>query len=127
MKKLTLIVYLLLYCASSFGVAIRQFYCCSRLESTLLLLSSVEKDNSRSKDDKKGCCDTRFQSFKVKDYHAPAANVNAPTLFAVDLHLLYLVSIFSGMAAPKATAPSIHSPPINRTVSLCVINSVFRI
>jgi hypothetical protein len=127
MKRFGVIACVLLYAVSSLGVTVRQFYCCGRLESTSFAINSFGKGNHNDNSENKGCCDTRYQSFKVKDNHVPASEVNSPALVASAVHHFYSVLLLPVTSADKAAPTANHSPPPCAGNSIYIAICVFRI
>lgn len=65
MKKTLSILLLLLYTTASFGLSVKQFYCCGELRSVSFSL----KQDINGESSKDRCCKNQFNNFKVKDIH----------------------------------------------------------
>jgi len=127
MKKIALILLISAYSLATMGLSLKQFYCCGKLKSVTISLTQDAK-NCSSSNEKKGCCDNKYQFFKVKDHHITADQVSGPVNSFVDLHL-YNPS-FNGIAfASEKTLISYSSnaPPLHPGVLLYIYNCVFRI
>ncbi len=83
MKKIATILLLLIYTSTSFGLGIKQFYCCGKLKTTSISFVQTSKDdcnkseseNCNDGNELKKCCKTEFHSFKVKDAHKSAEEI----------------------------------------------------
>lgn len=128
MKKTTVILLLLIYSLSSFGVALKEFYCCGHLKSITVTLADVEKNNGEKKNKKDGCCNTQFQSFKVKDNHVAAGHIIAPAIFCLGITANFLS--FQPGILPLISEKIIevtYPPPLHRNTPLFISNCVFRV
>ena len=76
MKRISLIFLLLIYTLSSFGIGVRQFYCCGKLKSTKVTFIQTENKKCSKDDGTTDCCKTKFKSIKVKDSHFAADGIN---------------------------------------------------
>lgn len=128
MKKSAVILLILIYSLSSFGVALKEFYCCGQLRSITVTLADVERNDSEKKDKKGGCCNTEFQSFKVKDNHVASGHITTPPVLYSDLHTNFLS--FQGVILPldnEKTTDVSYPPPLHPGISIYISNCVFRI
>jgi hypothetical protein len=128
MKKISLILLILIYSISSFGIGIKQFYCCGKLESTTLSFLQVEKKKCDKDDGTSGCCKTEFKSFKIKDSHVAAADISAPGTQIAELYLT--VPVFEILALSKQTlvvANAAHAPPLQQGIPIYILDCTYRI
>ena len=126
-RKSVLILLLTIYALSSFGIGIKQFYCCGKLKSTDIRF--VEQDNKKcgNGDESDGCCKTKYQVFKVKDFHVAAEAINIPAKFFTDLHVLTSpIEIVALSIESKSITDPIHGPP-PLNVPIYIFNCVYRI
>src|SRR5712671_2111887 len=86
MKKTALLLLICIYSLSTFGVSLKEFYCCGKLKSVALTLREYEKQKCKS-DDNSGCCKTKFQFYKINDKHFAADILSSPVK-----HFSYLPS-----------------------------------
>ena len=127
-KKLLIIFLLSIYALSSFGIGIKQFYCCGKLKSVSVVFDNFTKQGCDKGDGKDGCCKNKFQYFKVKDTHFASNEVTAPFIFHSDPHLpvgdirIEFVALQNEIAVNNS-----HSPPRTITVPIYISNCVFRI
>jgi hypothetical protein len=71
MKKILLILLLFIYTSSTFGMVVKEFYCCGKLSSISVSFTYL---NEKSEKQNKGCCKTQYHSSKANDNHiVPAA------------------------------------------------------
>lgn len=113
---------------ATIGFSIEQFYCCGKLKSTTFSLVHAEKHNCGGGTEKSGCCDNRYQFFKVKDTHITADQVNSPVKHTIDLHL-YTPSFHDNFFASQKTVIvySGNAPPLHTGVPIYIYNCVFKI
>lgn len=127
MKKAALILLICIYSVATMGFSLKQFYCCGKLKSVTVALTQDAKRKC-SKGSGSGCCDNKYQFFKVKDKHKSANTVSCPVNHFTDLHLY--TSSFSNttFAALKTTITySSHAPPLHLGVPVYIYNCVFLI
>ena len=113
MKKIALTVLICIYALSSFGIGIKQFYCCGILKSTRVSFIQDSKEKCGMGDETAGCCKTKFKSFKVKDSHIVSGDVVSPIKHFTELHLF--TSAFEVLALTNelnGVANASHAPPI---------------
>ena len=121
MKKAAIIFLALMYAFSTTGIALKADYCCERLTSIKLVLADGAKD-------KEGCCKVKYQSFKVKDTHAPADVLTAPALHHTFIHTLtYCFDINNFTRKKNNQVINVHAPPLYQTTPVYISNCVFRI
>jgi hypothetical protein len=89
MKKFSLILLILIYTSSTFGMVVKEFYCCGKLASVSLSFSTDSKQKSEKKNIETGCCKTKYFSSKVKDTHVQADVIafSANHFVQLDTHL----------------------------------------
>jgi hypothetical protein len=128
MKKAALILLICIYSFATMGFSLKQFYCCGKLKSTTFSLVHEDKENCGKGNQKSGCCDNKYQFFKVKDKHISADQVNSPVKHYVDLHL-YTPSFqdISFAAQKPVIAYKSNAPPLHAGVPPYIYNCVFRI
>lgn len=128
MKKTTLLLLICIYSLSTFGVSLKEFYCCGKLKSVTLTLQEYENQKRNKGDDKSGCCKTKFQIYKVKDKHFGSNILSSPVKHFTDLPLFttYIQIIFPAVQQTEI-ANSNHAPPLYDGVPSYISNCVFRI
>jgi hypothetical protein len=126
MKKVAVAILALLYLTASSGIAMTIHYCMGKV-SSVDLYSNSERCGKCGMKKANGCCEDKFKIIKLDDTHklisrginifAPSAIVNNPKhFFNSDLHYTAFHSVLNN-----------HSPPESPGLSLCILNSVFRI
>ena len=65
MKRFLLIVILISYSITSFGVSLNYFYCCGKLKAVSFAVKTETKDGIAKS--KNGCCDNKTVKLKIKD------------------------------------------------------------
>ncbi|MCW3091430.1 MAG: hypothetical protein JWP81_2499 [Ferruginibacter sp.] len=128
MKKIALILMICIYALSSFGVGIKQFYCCGKLKSTTISFVQEAKGKCGMGNENSGCCKTEFKSLKVKDDHVAADGISNPNKHYIDLHLS--TPSFDVMALaiePMDIANASHAPPLNYGLPIYMLHCNFRI
>ena len=126
-RKFALILLLTIYALSSFGIGIKQFYCCGKLKSTDISFVEQDKKKCGNGNESDGCCKTKYQVFKVKDSHVAAEGLSIPTKFFAELHLLTSpIEIAALTIESKRIADPIHGPP-PPNIPLYIFNCVYRI
>lgn len=128
MKKAGLILLILIYSLSSFGLTVKEFYCCGRLESISVIFANIEKSVPGSDDSKRDCCKTKYHSFKVKDHHVAATQIDAPLNVFTDLSnsLVSFLPNSLDIMEPKVVNVS-HSPPLQLNNPIYISICIFRI
>jgi len=128
MKKVAIILLINIYGTSTFGVSVKQFYCCGKLKSISFSLTPDAKRTCSNGIEKSGCCDTRYQFFKVKDNHIAGSQISSRFEPFIALHL-YTSSIREIIFVSQKALISYRSnaPPMQTGVSLFIYNCVFRI
>lgn len=128
MKKAALILLICVYSFATMGFSLKQFYCCGKLNSTTLAFFQEEKQSCSKGNEKSGCCDNKYQFFKVKDKHINADDVHSPVKHFIDLHL-YTPSFqdISFASQKPVVAYRSNAPPLHTGVPIYIYNCVFRI
>ena len=128
MKKFLIAILAIVYLTVSSGVAMTIHYCKGKISSVDLLTHSDKCGKCGMKNkDKNGCCKDEFKIVKLNDSQKLITNdINIFTPVAI---VDNSKSIFDSIL-PSSEISSIynnHSPPISQGISLCILNSVFRI
>lgn len=128
MKKIALILLICVYGLSSFGVGIRQVYCCGKLKSTTVSILQDAKAKCGKGDENSGCCKTKFKSLKVKDTHIAADDISNPVKHFTDLHLSIPSFEVTALAnEPMNIANTSHAPPTHHDIPVYILYCNFRI
>jgi hypothetical protein len=129
MKKVALLLLIVVYAMSSFGIGVRQFYCCGELTSTDISFSQLgSKDKCGMEAEMPGCCNSSFKSFKVKDSHVAADAIDTPVK-----QITGVLQPSPGFDesittdSPANLVHASHAPPINYGVAMYIWHCSFRI
>ncbi len=128
MKKVVIILLICSYSLATMGFSLKEFYCCGKLKSVKIELTPNKKQTCSKGNEKSGCCDNKYQFFKVKDNHVASKDINNSLKYFTDLNLFtptfqkILFSTQKIFVANRSNAPPIHSG-----VSTYLFNCVFRI
>jgi len=130
MKKAAIILLICIYSLSSFGIGIRQFYCCGQLKSTDITFVQKESKGNCGKGEamNSGCCQTKFTTLKVKDSHIVADDINSPVKHFADLHLF--IPSFEPLAFVNQQmdiANPSHAPPPKQNIPIYILCCTYRI
>jgi len=114
-KRLGLIILFCIYAAASFGVSIKQFYCCNQLKSTTISYAAVEESSCGMSHKMKDCCKTKVKFVKSQDTHfaktgltsMPSLEVhtNTTTFFSTTPFINYKGAI----SVPQSNPPPLHA------------------
>ena len=128
MKKVAIIFLVSIYAASTFGVSLKEFYCCGKLQSITFYLGDKTTNKCGKGDDKDNCCKTKFQFYKVKDTHFSKDLLNLPARLYTVLPT-FNSSFESDIVCFKqrAITHSPHAPPLYNGIPLHIFNCVYRI
>jgi hypothetical protein len=113
MKKFSLILLILIYTSATFGMVVKEFYCCGKLKSVSLSFSNESKQKAEKKTIETGCCKTKYFSSKVKDNHVQvdAIAFDANHFLRLDIHLSSYKPI--SFVNPQVNVTSgINDPPL---------------
>ena len=128
MKKVSIILLLCIYTISTFGISVREFYCCGKLQSVSLSLPGKDVIKYVNEHDQSDCCKTKVQYYKIKDNHYastvlisqvnPITYLHIPSSFTQKFPSTFQQTVF---------ANSTHAPPIHFGVPSYISNCIFRI
>ena len=128
MKKLVVILLLIMYGASTYGMTLHFHYCCGKLKN-IDFTSPKNKHCGRGKTHTMGskpCCDNKQVEIKLKGEQTPAKILQA--LFHSDalkpFHQEYFIL---SPVESKKLVPEIFAPPPAPSQPLFILNCVFRI
>ncbi len=128
MKKAALILLISIYSLCTLGIGIKQFYCCGKLKSTSISFVQYDNEKCSKGNEKKGCCQTKFQSLTIKDSHFAADAVITPVKSFTELHLLTpLFNPASFTNNPAIVANTSHPPPLHQSVPVYILHCVYRL
>lgn len=128
MKKIAIVLLICVHTLSSFGVGVRQFYCCGKLKTTTISFIQETKEKCSKGDEKSGCCKTKFKSLKLTDNQIAADTISNPTKHFTNLHLFtpsFEVTALGNELLDISNAS--HAPPANHGIPVYLFNCTFRI
>lgn len=121
MKKVALIFLISIYTLSSFGLSIKQFYCCGKLKSTGITFVQQDRIEKCGKSGMGDCCKTKFQNFKVKDTHIASDAASLPEKHFTETILFYPEFETVVSFQQKATLNNQgHAPPLQHGAPLYI-------
>lgn len=129
MKKIALILLICTYSLSTFGVGIKQFYCCGILQSTSITFAPKETKEKCGKENvMSDCCKTKFTSLKVKDSHIAADDIKNSVKHFNSLHL-FTPALDAMVLAnqPMVVANTTHAPPPKHGIPIYIFCCTYRI
>ena len=116
------------YSLSTFGIGVKQFYCCGKLKSTGIALVQQDYKEKKGKGRMGCCCNTKFKSLKVKDFHIAADAKNTSGKYFPALHLFTRSFDIAALAnESKFLANAIHAPPLHYAVVFFLVNCTYLI
>ena len=128
MKKVSLLILLCIYTISTFGIGIREFYCCGKLASIhFSFIQEAKEKNAKGESDKNNCCKTTHKFFKVKDTHKGASDpsgISSPVVCLPQTAPVFTSPLFS--STPITAGHAANGPPGDR-LPIYLSNRVFRI
>ena len=127
MKKFLVTVLAIIYLTVSSGFAMTIHYCMGKISSIDLLNYKEKKCDKCGMKTTDGCCKDDFKVFKINDSHKLITNDinifspltilgNSKSFLYPDFQYAEITRVFNN-----------HSPPVPQGISLCILNSVFRI
>ncbi len=128
MKKIVLILLICSYSLATMGFSLNEFYCCGKLKSVTIELSPNKKQTCSKGNEKSGCCDNKYQFYKVKDNHLSGKALDIPLKYFTDLDLFTSeVQSISFVTQEIDVINGSHAPPLYTGVPIYISNCVFRI
>ncbi|UAY51362.1 HYC_CC_PP family protein [Ferruginibacter albus] len=129
MRKVIIGILAFLYLGISSGIAMDLHYCMGKL----IRVELHETHDSKNCDHcgmkaKKGCCGDDHKFYKLTDSHKDVSNdIDFSKIVIAFIHSNY--AVYNTLLPSKDSYNNIsnHSPPDCNTVSLCILNCVFRI
>lgn len=128
MKKLLVILLLMVYGTSSFGMTLHFHYCCGKLKA-IDFTPPKDRHCGNSKMELMGnkpCCDDKEVSIKIKGEQSPAKVFQA-SFQAEAIKPAQQVYLVSTPFETKGLLPEIFAPPPKLSQPLFLLNCVFRI
>ncbi|WP_183559595.1 HYC_CC_PP family protein [Mucilaginibacter sp. SP1R1] len=126
MKRIAVILLLLIYTASVYGVTINKFYCCGKLASVSLSVSSVSKNVCKATSGS-DCWEIVKTNFKVKDNHVSVkTDLKLKNSFALVIPVFLLPASAGIITLKEVKAYNSQSPPVQPD-PLYILYSNYRI
>ena len=119
---------LIIYTSASFGFSVKQFYCCNKLKSTLIVFTTGEQKKSGMNDKMDNCCKTKYQFLKVKDAHLSEANTpdQVKHFTQTDFYKPFFEQVVF-IYSLQTVANHCNPPPLINAIPIYLLVSVFRI
>ena len=128
MKKLIVILLLLGYGLSSFGMTLHVHYCCGKVDQVKLLPAKEHSCGGDKSEKKKGCCDDRQVELKLKaDYKNEPSAWLAFKSFSEAAFVDHLSSVATIAGKHDPGSLQIFSPPPHRAGPLYIKHCIYRI
>lgn len=125
-KRIAVILLLLIYTVSVYGITIDKFYCCGKLASVSLSVSSASKCDCKATSSS-DCCKTVKANFKVKDNHLSAkTDFTLRNSFAVVAPVFSVPAFAERVTLKEVRAYNSQAPPVQRDL-LYILYSNYRI
>ncbi|WP_184550981.1 HYC_CC_PP family protein [Mucilaginibacter sp. FT3.2] len=126
MKRIAVILLLLIYTVSVYGITINKFYCCGKLASISLSVSSASKSACKAISGS-DCCKTVKANFKVKDNHVSAkTDINLKNSFALVIPVFSIPALAERITLKKVIGYNSQAPPVQH-YPLYILYSNYRI
>lgn len=117
-----------MYAISIFGIGIKQFYCCGKLQSTSISFVQHSTDKCDKGSEKSDCCKTKFQSLKVKDPHITADAINNQVNhFSEVINFTPAFENQSLLLQQTVINNRSHAPPLLQGTPLYILHCLYRI
>ena len=128
MKKVAVILLLSIYSLATFGIGVKQFYCCGKLKSTSIALVQDANEKCNMGNAESGCCKTKFHTLKVKDSHIVNYAITNPIKHFSEIITFNSSFESIGLAQQQVVVnnPS-HAPPLHQGIPLYILNCIYRI
>lgn len=129
MKTIANILLVSIYAISSFGVGIKQFYCCGKLRSTnISYIQQVPKEKCAMGKCKSGCCKNKFSFYKLNSNHVAADYLTVPSKEAGVLANFFPFFVSNNLVFDQNKfAYNNHAPPPRHGVPVYILNCAYRI
>ena len=125
MKRIAVILLVIIYSASVYGITINKFYCCGKLTSINLYAGHLSKSDDKAAGS--GCCKTTKENFKVKDNHfSVKTDLNLKNSFALITPVFFVPASQEILSLREVSAYNSQAPPIQRD-PLYILYSNYRI
>jgi len=128
MKKLALTFLTAVYLLFTIGVAVNQFYCCSKLKSVSFFLSNNDQGTCKNETNNDECCKTKHHYLKVDDSHFASNAIFLAKKHCSILHVNFPIVEFNVPPIHQAfELYNINAPPGITKTPVYVFNCNFRI
>jgi hypothetical protein len=128
MKKFAVILLFVVYALASFGVVIKQFYCCGKLRSTNIGFVQSKPTGCKKGNEKNGCCKNEYQVFKIKDTHFASGSLQQHEKFFSEIYLpAQTNNNGNNIPLTEIITYSNHAPPLLSDRPLYLMNCIYRI
>lgn len=128
MKRIVLILLISIYTTATFGIGVKQFFCCYQLKSTSIAFApSIEKKCGM--DDKMdNCCKTKYTYCKVKDTHFGKSSFKGldNNFYIVSVQPFVAINQFTEQIF-AAVAYNSNPPPLQQAIPIYKLDCSFRI
>ncbi len=127
MKRIFIIAILISYSIATFGVSLNYFYCCGKLKTVSLALKTEDKDCTGKA--KKGCCDNKTVTIKLKVDQQKSADQSNLNFGAPFLPVILPAGNYTGLniADNGKIKPLYKRPPTGKPPSRQILFCVFRL
>ncbi|MEQ1797334.1 MAG: hypothetical protein ABL872_05240 [Lacibacter sp.] len=127
MKKLLVSILLLLYGLSSSGMSVYVHYCCGKIDKVDFSADGKMSCPASDHPPKKGCCDSKEFSPKIKDTYTNSALQFSFKQLQSEMALVQVYIAAPVLFPGSRLFCSNSSPPIFPSANLTVLYGVFRI
>jgi hypothetical protein len=125
-KRIAVILLLLIYIVSVYGITINKFYCCGKLADVSLALNTPFKSDCKATSGS-DCCKTVKANFKVKDNHFSAkTDLTLKNSFALITPVFFIPASPERITLKEVHAYNSQAPPVQRD-PLYILYSNYRI
>jgi len=124
-KRIAVILLVIIYSASVYGITINRFYCCGKLASVSLSAGHPSKNDGKAVGST--CCKTIKENFKVKDNHFSAkTDLTLKNSFALITPVFFIPASQNRISLREIGAYNSQAPPVQRD-PLYILYSNYRI
>ena len=127
MKKFSVLILAIIYLGVSSGIAMNIHYCMGKFSSVDLMHNSDKCGKCGMKTGDNKCCNEKFKIVKLTDSHkiiSNEININIPVAIIDNSKSIFDADFKNSLVNSEFNN---HSPPVSQGISLCILNSLFRI
>ena len=126
MKSTAIILPMSLYPLATMGFSLKKFYRYGKLKATMFSLIQ-DAQQKCSKGLSTGCCDKKYQFFKVGNTYISPAKITNTTNHYIDIQT-YTLTFSENIVTEKTAQVSncTHAPPLFSCLHFLISNSVFK-